>query len=267
MSRRVPVLALLRSEWTKLRSLRAAWLCVLVYVGVAVAGAWVSLAGTTAPDDAASAVAAALVGFAPAQLALPALGALVVTTEYRTGTVLAALTAVPRRTRWLLAKTVVVCLLVALLTAAVAAGCVAAVPALTAGGAGPALVERAVLRPVGLQVAAELLVTVLGVGLGALLRRTVVALGVGVLLVAVLPVATVLAGRAQVVATSWLWPTLRIGEEDLFTVATRGAFGVPTGGDLLLAGATPWQTGLLVLGAWALAAWLLGAVLLERRDA
>ena len=267
MSRRVPFLALLRSEWTKLRSLRGAWLCVLVYVGTAVTGAWVTLAGTTPPADPAGAVAAALVGFAPAQLVLPALGALVVTAEYRTGTVLAALTAVPRRTRWLLAKTVVVCLLVAVLTAAVAAGCVAAVPALTAGGAGPALVEPAVLRPVGLQVAAAVLVTVLGVGLGSLLRRTVVALGVGVLLVAVLPVATVVAGRAQVVAASRLWPTLRIGEDDLFTVATRGALGVPTSGDLLLAGATPWQAGLLVVAAWALVAWLVGAVLLERRDA
>lgn len=267
MSRRVPTRALLRSEWTKLRSLRAAWLCVVLYAGTAVTGAWVSLSGTSAPDDTATAVATALVGFAPAQLVLPALGALVVTSEYRTGTVLAALTAVPRRTRWLLAKTVVVCLLVAALTAGVAAGCVAAVPALTAGGAGPALLEPAVLRPVGLQVAAAVLLTVLGVGLGALLRRTVAALAVGVLLVAVLPLATVLAGRPQVVATSWLWPTLRIGEDDLFTVATRGAFGVPTGGDLLLAGATPWQTGLLVVGAWALGAWLLGAVLLERRDA
>ena len=36
--------------------------------------------------------------------------------------------------------------------------------------------------------------------------------------------------------------------------------------NLLLAGATPWQTGLLVMGAWALVAWLVGAVLLERRD-
>ena len=129
MTRRVPARALLRSEWTKLRSLRAAWLCLLLYVLVAVGGAWVSLTGTRAPDDAATAVAAALVGFAPAQLVLLALGALVVTGEYRAGTVLASLTAVPRRTRWLFAKTVVVCLLVALVTAAAALGCVAAVPA------------------------------------------------------------------------------------------------------------------------------------------
>ncbi len=267
MTRRVPARALLRSEWTKLRSLRAAWLCLLLYVLVAVGGAWVSLTGTRAPDDAATAVATAVVGFAPAQLALLALGALVVTGEYRAGTVLASLTAVPRRTRWLLAKTVVVCLLVALVTAAVAVGCVAAVPALTAGGAELRLAEPGVLRPVGLQVAAAVLVTLLGVGLGALLRRTAAALVAGVLLVAVLPLATVLAGRPQVVATAWLWPTLRAGRDDAFTVATRGSFGVPTGGDLLLAGATPWQTGLLVAGAWALAVWLLGAALLERRDA
>jgi hypothetical protein len=267
VSRRVPARALLRSEWTKLRSLRAAWLCVLIYVAVAVGGAWVSLSGTRAPDDAATAVATALVGFAAAQLVLPALGALVVTGEYRAGTVLASLTAVPRRTRWLLAKTVVVAVLVALVTAAVAVGCVAAVPALTAGGAELSFAERRLLRPILLQVAAAVLVTVLGVGLGAVLRRTVPALAAGVLLVAVLPVATVLAGRAQVVATSWLWPTLRVGAEDVLTVATRGSFGVPTGGDILLGGATGWRTGMLVIGAWALVVWVLGAVLLERRDA
>ena len=267
MSRRVPARALLLSEWTKLRSLRAAWLCVVLYVAMAVGGAWVSLSGTRAPDDAATAVATALVGFAAAQLVLPALGALVVTSEYRAGTVLASLTAVPRRTRWLLAKTAVVGVVVALVTAAVAVACVAAVPALTAGGAELPFAEPRLLRPILLQVAVAVLVTVLGVGLGALLRRTLLALAGGVLLVAVLPLATVLAGRPQIVATSWLWPTLRVGEEDVLTVATRGSFGVPTGGDLLLAGATGWRTGLLVVAAWALGVWLLGAVLLERRDA
>jgi ABC-2 type transport system permease protein len=267
VSRRVPARALLRSEWTKLRSQRAAWLCVLLYVAVAVAGAWVSLSGTTAPEDPSTAVATALVGFAPAQLVLLALGALVVTGEYRSGTVLASLTAVPRRTRWLLAKTVVVGVLVAVVTAAVAAACTAAVPTLTAGAGELPLADRAVLLPILLQTAAAVLVTSLGVGLGVLLRRTAAAVSAGALLVAVLPLATVLAGRAQVVATSRLWPTLRVGQDDVLTVASRGSFGVPPGGDLLLAGATTWQTGLLVTGSWALAVWLLGAVLLERRDA
>ena len=266
MSRRVPARALLRSEWTKLRSLPAAALALLLYAAIALAGAWLSLTGTAAPAAPATAVASALVGFAPAQLVLPAVGALAVTSEYRTGTVLAGLAAVPRRVRWLLAKTVVVCAVVAVLTAAVAAACVAAVPALTAGSAEVPVTDPVVLRPIGLQVAAAVLVAVLGVGLGALLRRTAGAFLAGLLLVAVLPLATVLAGRPRVVATAWLWPTLRVGEEDVLAVATRGSFGVPTGGDLLLAGATGWPAGLLVTGSWALAVWLLGAVLLERRD-
>jgi ABC-2 type transport system permease protein len=267
VSRRVPARALLRSEWTKLRSLRAAWLWLAVYAAAAVVGGWMSLSGTTAPEDPATAVATALVGFAPAQLALLALGAVVVTGEYRSGTVLTSLTAVPRRTRWLLAKTVVVCVVVAAVTAAIAAGCVAAVPTLTAGPGDPPPLEPVVLLPIGLQVAAAVLVTVLGVGLGALLRRTAAAVAAGALLVAVLPLVTVLAGRPQVVAASRLWPTLRVGQDDVLTVATRGSFGVPAGGDTLLAGATGWQVGLLVGSCWALALWALGAVLLERRDA
>ena len=266
MSRRVPARALVRSEWTKLRSLRAGWLCVLLYAVAAVTGAWLSLSGTTAPADPATAVATALVGFGPAQLVLPALGALVVTTEYRTGTVVAALTAVPRRTRWLLAKTLVVGVVVALVTAAVAAGCVAAVPGLTAGGGGVSLTDPRVLRPLGVQTAAAVLVTVLGAGLGALLRRTVPALVAGGLLVAVLPLATALTVRPALAAVAPLWPTLRVGEEDLLTVAVRGSFGVPAGGDLMLAGATGWPAGLVLAGSWALAVWVLGAVVLERRD-
>ena len=212
MSRRVPARALLRSEWTKLRSSRAAWAAVVLYVGTAAAGAWLSLGGTAAPAEPAAAVATALVGFAPAQLVLPALGALVVAGEYRTGTVLASLTAVPRRTRWVLAKTVVVCALVAVLTAAVGAACVAAAPALTAGGAEVPLTEPVVLRPLGLQVAGAVLVTLLGVGLGALLRRTAASWVAGILLVAVLLLSAVLAGRPRYAAGSWLWQTLRCGE-------------------------------------------------------
>jgi ABC-2 type transport system permease protein len=266
VSRRPPIRRLVRSEWTKLRTLRAAWVCVLLYVAVAAVGGWNSLSGTKAPDDPATAVALALVGFAPAQLVLVALGALVVTSEYRSGTVLAALTAVPRRTRWLVAKTVVVVFWVAVLTALVAAACVVSVPTLTAGTLELPVTEWVVLRPVGLQVVSAVLVTVLGVGLGALLRRTLPATLVGALLVLVAPLATAPAGDDRIAALSRFWPTLRVGEDDVLTVATRGSFGVPAGGDVLLAGATAWRFGLIVVGCWALAVWLLGVVLTERRD-
>lgn len=264
---RVPGRALLRSEWTKLRSVRAFWLGLSVYAAAVVVGAWISLSGTTAPDDVRVAVAAALVGFAPAQLVLLVVGALPVTSEYRAGTVLGSLTAVPRRTRWLIAKSVVVTFWVAVLTAALATACVAAVPALTAGANDLLVTDPVVVRTIGLQVAAAALVTLLGAGLGALLRRTAAVAVVGTLLVAVLPVATVLAGAARVVGISWLWPTLRVGEDDILTVATRGAFGLPASGDVLLAGATDWPTGLAVTGGWALVLWVLGALVTERRDA
>jgi ABC-2 type transport system permease protein len=265
--RRLPLRRVVRSEWTKLRTLRAAWVCVLLYVAVVVVGGWNSLSGTRAPDDPATAVALALVGFAPAQLVLIALGALVVTSEYRSGTVLVSLTAVPGRTRLLLAKTVVVVFWVAVLTLLLATLGVLSVPTLTAGTLEIPLTEPVVLRPVGLQVASAVLMTVLGVGLGALFRSTLWATTVGVLLAVVAPLATAPAGDSRIASASRFWPTLRVGEDDILTVATRGSFGVPAGGDVLLAGATQWRFGLLVIGCWTLVVWLLGVLLTERRDA
>ena len=267
MTRRVPARTILRSEWTKFRTARAAWGCLLLYVAVVAVGSWTSLSGTRAPDDPADAVATALIGFAPGQLVLLALGALVVTGEYRAGTVLASLIAVPRRTRWLVAKTLVVGACVAVVTVLLAVGCVAAVPTLTAGTLELPLTEQVVLRPIGLQAASAVLVTVLGVGLGAATRRTPVAVVVGTLLTAVAPVVTVVALDARFEHLARFWPTLRVGLDDVLTVATRGSFGVPAGGDVLLAGATPWQTGTVVVAAWALAVWLVGVLLTERRDA
>jgi ABC-2 type transport system permease protein len=267
VSRRVPARKILRSEWIKLRTLRAAWLCLLLYVAVVGVGGWMSLSGTPAPAEPGTAVALALVGFAPAQLVLLALGALVVTSEYRSGTVLASLTAVPRRSRWLIAKTLVVAFWVAVLTALLAAACVVSVPTLTAGTLELPLTQSVVWRPVALQVASAVLVTVLGVGLGAVFRSTPWATVVGAVLVLVAPLGTSPAADARIAAVSRFWPTLRVGEDDVLTVATRGSFGVPSGGDVLLAGATAWRFGLAVVAVWALVVWLVGAVLTERRDA
>ena len=152
-------------------------------------------------------------------------------------------------------------------TALLAAACVVSVPTLTAGTLDIPLTEPVVLRPVGLQVASAVLVTVLGVGLGALLRSTLPATLAGALLVLVAPLATAPAGDERIASASRFWPTLRVGEDDVLTVATRGSFGVPAGGDVLLAGASSWRVGLLVVGTWAVAVWVLGTVLTERRDA
>ena len=81
-----------------------------------------------------------------------------------------------------------------------------------------------------------------------MLRSTAGAVGIGVALVFVAPPALALAGSELAVRLSQSLPALRVGE------------------DAFLAVATPWPVGMAVVAAWAVGVWVLGAVLLERRD-
>jgi hypothetical protein len=248
VSRGVPFSAVLRSEWTKLWSVRATWWCTAVYL-VAVGGSgWLAAAATESSARADIVVQTALTGFGFGQLVLVVLGVLVVTAEFASGMVLASLTAVPRRTLLLAAKTVVVAAYCLVLSAVLAVGCALAARTLTAvpGGVQPS--DPTVLRTLGLQVGAAGLVGILSVALGALLRSTAGAVGVGMALVFVLPPALALAGGPIASWASQSLPALRVGE------------------DAFLAVATPWPVGMAVVAAWAVGVWLLGVVLLERRD-
>ena len=72
MSRPVPFSALLRSEWTKLRSVRATWWCSGLYL-LAVGGTgWLAAASTDSSARAGIAVQTALTGFGFGQLLLVA---------------------------------------------------------------------------------------------------------------------------------------------------------------------------------------------------
>jgi hypothetical protein len=248
VSRAVPFRAVLRSEWTKLWSVRSTWWCTAVYVVVVGASGWLAAAGTDSSARADIAVQTALTGFGIGQLALVVLGVLVVSTEFGSGMALVSLTAVPRRTRLLLAKTVVVLTYCLVLSAVLAVVCALAARTLTAvpGGVQPG--DPDVLRTLLLQVGAAGLVGVLGVALGAVLRSTAGAVGVGAALVLVAPPALALAGGDLAARISQALPALRVGE------------------DAFLAVATPWPVGMSVVAAWAVGVWLLGAVLLERRD-
>jgi ABC-2 type transport system permease protein len=246
--RTVPFGAVVRSEWTKLRSVRATWWCTAVYVLVAGGGGWLAAAGTDTSPRADVAVQTALTGFGIAQLALVVLGVLVVSSEFASGLALVSLTAVPRRTRLLLAKTVVVVVYCLLLSAVLAVACALATRTLTAVPGGVQPDDPDLLRTLGLQVGAAGLVGVLGVALGAVLRSTAGAVGIGAALVFVAPPALALAGGDLAARISQSLPALRVGE------------------DAFLAVATTWQVGMAVVAAWAVGVWLLGAVLLERRD-
>jgi hypothetical protein len=104
---------LLRSEWTKLRSVRSTWIAALsaVAAGVALSALGVSdlLGGPASalPRDW-DPTAQSLKGFLFAQLVIGMLGALSVTPEYGTGLIGSSLVFVPSRSRLLAAKAAVV---------------------------------------------------------------------------------------------------------------------------------------------------------------
>jgi ABC-2 type transport system permease protein len=244
----VPFRALLRSEWTKLRSIRSTWWCTALYLLIVGGIGWLAAASTDTAPRPDVALGVALTGFGVGQLVVLVLGVLAVTTEFASGMAQVSLTVAPRRTRLLLAKTLVVTLYCALLTAVLTVVCAAAAFTLTEVPGGLALTSPEVLRPMGLQVVHGALVAVLAVALGAVLRSTAGAVGIGAALVFVLPPALALWGKELAMRASQALPALRVGEDAFAAVATT------------------WPVGLAVVAGWAVLAWLLGAVLLERRD-
>ncbi|TFV52525.1 hypothetical protein [Blastococcus sp. TF02A-35] len=248
MSRAVPFTSVVTSEWTKLRTVRSTWWCTALYVAVVGAGGWFGAAITQSAPRADFAVGSALTGFGFGQVLVVVLGVLAVTSEFRTGMVLASLTAVPGRGRLLLAKTVVVVAWTVLLTALLCLFCWFAASRLTAVEGGVPLTDPGVLRQLGLQVACAALAGVLAVGLGTLLRSSAGAMGAAIGVMLVLPPVLLISASDQAERLARALPAFRVGDEPFFATATS------------------WQEGLVVLGAWVVASWTLGAVLLARRD-
>ena len=244
----MPFRAVLRSEWSKLTSLRATWWCTVGYLALGSGGGWLAAVATDTAPDPQVAMGAASTGFGVGQLVLVVLGVLAGTSDLGSGMSAASLTAVPRRTRLLVAKTVVVGAWCALLALVLVAVCALAARTSTAVPGGVAVLEPAVLRLLGLQVGAAVLTGVLAVGLGAVLRSGVRAVAAGLLLV-VLPSALALGGGTWAERLSQALPALHAD------------------GTALLATSATWQAGISVIAAWAVGAWVLGAIVLERRDA
>lgn len=186
----------LRSEWTKLRSLRSTWWSVLaafvVTAGLSLLIDWAIVANwdqTTAQDRATfDPTSNALNGVGLGQLALAVLGVLAVSAEYSTGGIRTTFIAVPRRLLVLGAKAVVVAVL------ALVVGLVTAFVTFSAGQAifstqdiSVSYGDPGVLRAVtgaGLYMAG---CAMFGLALGALLRGTPGAISAVVALLFVLP--------------------------------------------------------------------------------
>ena len=170
----------IRSEWTKLRSVPSTAWSLLAAVGLIVGvGALYSLLRVTRPPSDPAAVAGfdptavSLTGVQLAELAVGILGVLLVAGEYATGTIRVGFAAVPRRLPVLWGKAVVIGLttLTLCLPAAVAAFLIGQ-SILSAEGLDIPLSDPGVARAVlgsALYLGA---VGLLGLGLGALLRST-----------------------------------------------------------------------------------------------
>ena len=177
---RVTQARVIRSEWTKLRSVPStAWSLLAAVALIVGVGALYSLLRVTRPPTDPAAVAAfdptavSLTGVQLAELAVGVLGVLLVAGEYATGTIRSSLAAVPRRLPVLWGKavvvgltTVVLCLPAALAAFLVGQSILSAERldiALSAPGVARAVLGSALyLGAIGL----------LGLGLGGLLRST-----------------------------------------------------------------------------------------------
>lgn len=237
----------LRSEWTKLWSLRSTWITLglglvfLVGFGLISAARYQSNVTSGQPLDPdfaqATAVSLSLFGTNFAQLALGVLGVLVAAGEYSTGMIRSTLTAVPRRLPVLWAKSGVfglVALLVGVAGAFLAflfgSGIVSGTPAaMTLSDAG---VVRSLLGA-GLYLG---LVGVIGVALGALLRS--VAGGISVLVAALM----LIPGLVSLLPKTWqtdLGPYLPSNAgQSMFALTHDSTSLSPTAGLLVFAGWT-----------------------------
>lgn len=167
-----------RSEWTKLCSLRSTWYCALLAV-LPIIGLGAVFAGgkpyrVSAGHTAAAAVSVSLYGILLAQLVIGVLGVLAFSSEYGTGMIRATLAVVPARLPVLWAKLAVLAGLVLPVTllGAVAEFFVATAIQSARGGSAISLSDPGVLQTV---VGASLYLSVAAVialALGALLRRT-----------------------------------------------------------------------------------------------
>jgi ABC-type transport system involved in multi-copper enzyme maturation permease subunit len=252
---------LLRSEWTKLRSVRSTYwtlfAAALSMVGLATLLSAVYVNRYDRVSNARRAtfhpVAFSLSGIFLAQLAIGVLGVLIITAEYSSGSIRSTFTAVPQRRAVLVAKAAVF----AAVTAVVGVGASFAAffvgqAILSGKGIGAQIGDPGALRAV---VGAGLYLAVLGLlalGLGALIHHSAGAIAAVFGLVFVLP------GIVAALPSSWdkaISPYLPSN-------AGQAIIGTSHG----VASLSPWA-GFGIFCAYATAALVAAAVMLQRRDA
>ncbi|MYW02549.1 ABC transporter permease subunit [Streptomyces sp. SID3343] len=250
----------LDAEWIKLRSLRSTFYTLLAAIVFLIgfglvlcavmAHSWPTMSEANRADF--SPPNGALSGFFVGQLAIGALGVLVVTGEYATGSIRATMSAVPHRLPVLWAKALVFAVVTFVSTG------IAAVIAFLGGQAlladrhvGVSLGDAGVPRVVVGVPLYLTLVAVLAIGLGTVIRSTAGGISAVVGLLLVLP------ALAQVMPRSWQ----NNGTKFLPSEAGQSFLRWHHAEHTLTPG-----TGLAVFALYAFASLAVAAVLLRRRD-
>ncbi|SDL57038.1 ABC transporter permease [Nonomuraea jiangxiensis] len=243
---------ILRSEWTKIRSVRSTvW--TLAATAVLMLGLSALLSASVksqadGPIPGGEAIATSLMGSMFASLSMAALGVLVISSEYRTGSIRTSLMAVPTRMRLLIGKIVVFTIVSLVVCAVAAAGSIGVGLAISQ----PPSVDLGQLVWSTMGCSAYLTACGLfGLGLGTLIRHTPGALVSAIALMLVLPPLTYqLPGEWGKAVNAYF--TTNAGQ--LIVTGRANDFLGPV-------------SGFGVYLAWVAVAMVAGAVLLQRRDA
>ncbi len=265
---RYDIVSVVRSEWTKLRTLRSTlWsLVALAVLGIGI-GALVSAAKASRFHRHHIGLAAAsfdptrisLSGVLLAQLAIGVLGALFITAEYATGTIFSTFSAVPRRHLVIIAK-VIVFGLVALVASEITCFISFFVGQGILSGSAPyaTLDTPGALRAV---VAAGLYLTVLGLlalGIGVIVRHTAAAITTFVTILLIFPLIL------QALPTSYINAIGKYLPANIGIVLLSNTGGINAAAFHHMF--SPW-VGFGVLCLYAVVALGVGTVLTIRRDA
>jgi ABC-2 type transport system permease protein len=253
----------LHAEWTKLRTTPGPTLLVVAAVGLTVAvsaavAAGVTYRGGTGQDPAKISLAGIYLG----QAVIAIFAVLAVSAEYGTGMIRTTLTAMPHRTTVLAAKAILITgLVLAAGTVAVLASVLAGRLLLPGNGFTPAhgyplltLAAASTLRAAAGSVLYFALIALLSLGIAVALRDSATAIGVVLALLYLFPIIA-----AAVTDAHWWRHLQQIGPmtAGLAIQSTIQVDQLPI---------SPWA-GLGVLACWATGAMLLGALILQLRDA
>lgn len=255
-AKRPGLAAVVRSEWTKLWSVRSTFWTLLALVVVTV-GFSALICGVTGDSETTASefdpTSQSLVGLFFGQVAALVLGVLTVTSEYSKGGIRTTLTAVPRRLRLLTAKALVVAAVVGLVGLVTVFVSFAIGQSLLAGkGAEASLGDSQVLRAVVGGALYLLASALFGYALGVLLRQSAGAITGGLVLLFVAPplVGLIPGSAGETISRHF---TSNAGQSILMVVRPDNTLG-------------PWS-GYLVFTLWWVVPLALGAALMVRRDA